>query len=621
MPPPAAVPLAGGGGRCARWVGLTSARRWGARKAPAPAGSARHARRGCVEAPTGSVPASAGPHRRCGHDAAAGRRAGPADAGGAVGALLAGGPAGRAAVGAGGTVRAAGSAPPAAAAVPAGMDHRGGAAGGVAGVAAPADPGRPGGPRGAAPAADAAPAAGQPPQGLLSGLVGAAVVALTTAASRGTAPAAPPPAVAAPAPPPPGLPGAVLATAQPAGPADRMDPAVGSLTSQPSGDHVAAAFGTGPAAATVDAAVYGRRPWRAEGVELPGGGWVDRDTAAAAAAAAALLWLRRRRRYLPRPPSRSAREDADLAALPNTVAAILQAGQDVEPDAPHTPSPDADSGGALRSAPPTPAAGITPPAAGAAGSGGGWDRPLTVADLPPGGVGVVGPAAADALRGILTTALLSNDSDQTVLVSTTAADLDTLLGGGPVSDRPPAGMAVYSSIEQLLAAAETHLLNNPTSGLAGPGPQPAPTRADAATAQPAPPARLLLVTSCPAQVEAARRLALLLTHPAARPGLTAVLLGRWPYGTTWQVEPGGHIHPHPPPPPPPPPAPPPAARPSPPPPPGHRQPPPGQRRICVLPPRPPPTCWPCSPPLTRMTLTRSTRPPSSRPATRPPGPG
>ena len=442
-----------------------------------------------------------------------------------------------------------------------------------------------------------------PPQGLLSGLVGAAVVALTTAASRGTAPAAPPPAVAAPAPPPPGLPGAVLATAQPAGPADRMDPAVGSLTSQPSGDHVAAAFGTGPAAATVDAAVYGRRPWRAEGVELPGGGWVDRDTAAAAAAAAALLWLRRRRRYLPRPPSRSAREDADLAALPNTVAAILQAGQDVEPDAPHTPSPDADSGGALRSAPPTPAAGITPPAAGAAGSGGGWDRPLTVADLPPGGVGVVGPAAADALRGILTTALLSNDSDQTVLVSTTAADLDTLLGGGPVSDRPPAGMAVYSSIEQLLAAAETHLLNNPTSGLAGPGPQPAPTRADAATAQPAPPARLLLVTSCPAQVEAARRLALLLTHPAAGPGLTAVLLGRWPYGTTWQVEPGGHIHPDPPPPP------------------GHRQPPPGQRRICVLPPRPPPTCWPCSPPLTRMTLTRSTRPPSSRPATRPPGPG
>src|SRR6266545_1421092 len=86
-----------------------------------------------------------------------------------------------------------------------------------------------------------------PPQGLLSGLVGAAVVALTTAASRGTAPAAPPPAVAAPAPPPPGLPGAVLDTAQPDGTAAGMDPAVGSLTSQPSGEQVAAAFGAAAA--------------------------------------------------------------------------------------------------------------------------------------------------------------------------------------------------------------------------------------------------------------------------------------------------------------------------------------------------------------------------------------
>src|SRR5438552_9722377 len=68
------------------------------------------------------------------------------------------------------------------------------------------------------------------------------------------------------------------------------------------------------------------------GVALPdGGGWLAHQTAMAVSAAAALAWLRRRAAYLPGPPGRDHRGDADLAPLPATVTVVC-AGLLPDPD-------------------------------------------------------------------------------------------------------------------------------------------------------------------------------------------------------------------------------------------------------------------------------------------------
>src|SRR5205823_3925585 len=70
---------------------------------------------------------------------------------------------------------------------------------------------------------------------------------------------------------------------------------------------------------------------------------------------------------------------------------------------------------------------------------------------------------------------------------------------------------------------------------------PDPTTDAAADGGPFPP--LLIVTAAPADPGPARRLAVLLTHTTGRLGIRGVLLGTWPLGTTWQVNPDGTIQP------------------------------------------------------------------------------
>jgi len=419
-----------------------------------------------------------------------------------------------------------------------------------------------------------------PPEGLLAGLLGAAVVAFTTAGSRGAMPAPPVPAAAAPTPPlaghtptptattasltaapvgsvgqvegtyttgpPPSWPSGASTGAGDAGSATDPAPDAGAqgtahagdttrtapadpggeVTSTPAGPETPAVPG-GPAAGrgTDDA---GRLPGGGSrlGVDLPDG-WVDRDTAQAVSAVVGLWWLRRRRRYLPRPPSGSGRLDADLTRPPPTAVAIVQALHDPDLDHPADAPPGVP-------APPAPAG---QPATGAAtaplaGRGPLWHP----AQLAPGGLGLTGPGAPAAVRGVLTAVLLgAGQPPGAGRVWTSAADLAGLLGTAAAGlDRPP-GLQVYPDVDELLAAAETNLLHRSATATS-----PDPVACSPPDGQP-PPAPVLLITGSPPDPAQARRLAIMLTHTAG--GLNGVLLGTWPHGRTWHVDPDGSTHP------------------------------------------------------------------------------
>ncbi len=458
-----------------------------------------------------------------------------------------------------------------------------------------------------------------PPEGLAAGLLGAAVVAATTAGSRGaisTPPAPPaaelsldlavqPPAATQPGadtakptgptadqhePATAGQPGSEITTPQPAARVRHQpDPATGPPESL-SGTPVEHALPAGENAEETTGADPRWTRWTSSeigadaGVALPDGGWVDRHTAAAVSAAAGLLWLRRRRRYVPRPPSGSRRRDADLTALPDTAAAIVDRLHSDQPDPTQREQDrlgvpidhgsrshddhghddhgrddhgrddrDRGDGEGLgrgeRWADPTASSETmpTPAEVTVAALGQARDGPLRPADLPVGGVGLTGLGATDAARGILTAALLTGAPGNPELdtqVLTTTDDVATLLRPGMVGHARPSGLNVFTDVEELLAAVETQLLHRIHHWTTQPGPDAAGTTAAADAAAdggPFPP--LLIVTAPPAGPGPARRLAVLLTHTAGRLDIRGVLLGAWPLGATWQVNPDGTIYP------------------------------------------------------------------------------
>jgi len=412
-----------------------------------------------------------------------------------------------------------------------------------------------------------------PPEGLLAGLVSAAVVAASTAGSRGTLPAPPPEATAAPAQPPPNQPSrqaqppgspAAFAPGQPAaepvplpgqgrrsaappwgdGPNSAgadvhrqaqdvgrgsefhagTDPAIES-TDLATDDAHSRGFGPGVPAAGGSAAetVQGQA-----GVALPGGGWLAQDAAGNVVAAAGLWWLRRRRRYLPRPPRGSQRRDGDLTGLPETAAAIIAQLTGNDPDGPDVEACDR---GAVTTADPGAAAAVPEGATSTAAVGYRRAGPLQPVDLPPGGVGLVGPGAADAARGIMTALLLSGGpgpTDRPAQVLTTTADVTDLLGPTPIGDDAPPGLTVHDTLDELLTAAEDSVL------------QRSRTRRDQTAG-----AVLLVVTAGPRDPAVARRLAMLLTHATGASPVNAILLGGWSYGPSWQVNDDGTTDPDP----------------------------------------------------------------------------
>lgn len=228
------------------------------------------------------------------------------------------------------------------------------------------------------------------------------------------------------------------------------------------------------------------------GVDLPDGGWVPQQTADDVAAAAGYVWLRRRRVYRPH-PSKTGHND-DLQTLP-PVAAYLQ-------DIAHTHgSPHTTTGHRP-------------------------GEPLTINHLPAAGVGLTGPGAEDAARGLLVTTLLpAPPHPPTVRIVTTQTTLEQLLGADTSATWGLAGLHVATSIDAALAYADNEDARRTQTSPSTPNGDEPPER---------PP--LVLLLQAPSDAVSASRL----TQTLARASYTAALLGAWPAGTTWYVNADGN---------------------------------------------------------------------------------
>ncbi|WP_341718818.1 BTAD domain-containing putative transcriptional regulator [Micromonospora sp. FIMYZ51] len=220
------------------------------------------------------------------------------------------------------------------------------------------------------------------------------------------------------------------------------------------------------------------------------GGWLPRDVAEQVVAAAALVWLRRRRDYQ---PSSASRDDADLAPLPPTVAAVQAALADVP----------------------------TPPAAPMPSSG----MSALVEVLPASGVGFTGPGALPVGRGLLVTALLAGHHQSARSLITTKAALASLLGPAAEALGPRLPLTIVDNIDeaaQLVYEADAHASKQ---------------RPDA-----------------PSSAAGQRRIVLLGEHDGDEPQLkrlveasvatatVVVALGQWRAGATWHADSAGHLH-------------------------------------------------------------------------------
>ncbi|MEU4555748.1 hypothetical protein [Micromonospora violae] len=239
-----------------------------------------------------------------------------------------------------------------------------------------------------------------------------------------------------------------------------------------------------------------------EGISVAGG-WLPRDVAEQVSAAAALVWLRRRRSYWPHPLSSPSREDTDLAPLPPTVAAVQAAFAD------STPPP-------------------TEPGAASAGSSL-LDRPTVGRAFPQAGVGLTGLGAQDAARGLLVTSLLAGRHHLAVSVVVTRDVLAGLLGptAETLAHRLP-GLAVIDNLGQ---AAGFFPGDHP--GRAPGGREPTQPNMQETTGPPGP----TLIVDEASATDNAETLARLATASAA-----VAVLGRWPAGQTWQIDPSGRDH-------------------------------------------------------------------------------
>ncbi|MGC5288887.1 AfsR/SARP family transcriptional regulator [Micromonospora sp. DT231] len=233
------------------------------------------------------------------------------------------------------------------------------------------------------------------------------------------------------------------------------------------------------------------------------GGWLPRETAEQVSAAASLVWLRRRRSYRPRPPGPPSREDTDLAPLPPTVAAVQAALADSTP-------PPSEPGAASAGSPLL-------------------DRPTVGGAFPQAGVGLTGLGAQDAARGLLVTSLLAGRHHPAVSVVVTRPVLDRLLG--PTADTLGRRLPGLAVIENLGQAAGFFSGDHPGHGLGGR--DQAQRDAQEGNGPPGP----ILIFDAASVTDSADALAILAITSAA-----VAVLGRWPAGQTWQVDPSGRTH-------------------------------------------------------------------------------
>ncbi|MFC0030120.1 BTAD domain-containing putative transcriptional regulator [Micromonospora chaiyaphumensis] len=281
-------------------------------------------------------------------------------------------------------------------------------------------------------------------------------------------------------------------------------------------------------------------------MSLPTGSWVDLGLAGAIVAAVALVWAHRRRRYVPRTPSTRPRLDDTLTPMPPVVAQIRRGlrrataryshlgdpahrradspypdrhtasgerhDRTSDRDDAHTAVDQAEDEGPM-SVVPTLHALLSPPQRSA-------------------GLGLTGPGAHAAARGLLTAALAAGGAEhpdartEVVVPSATAA---TLLGTTTANLPRTPRLTVTSDLDEALRILEaqtmhrTRLLQQHDVGTID------ELRAADPYEEPVPPVMLLADPNG----EQARIAALLTQGP--RLSIHGVLLGHWPTGDTITV--------------------------------------------------------------------------------------
>jgi len=135
-------------------------------------------------------------------------------------------------------------------------------------------------------------------------------------------------------------------------------------------------------------------------------------------------------------------------------------------------------------------------------------------ELPARGMGLTGPGAIAAARGALVTLLLTHQSSHPRVVTTTD-DLDVLLGGADTAQTRTPALHIADSLATACAAVDAMVVDHPGHPVT-------------------------ILTATPDDPDLARRLAALLTLGAEH-GLTGLILGPWPHGTTWHIEVDGSI--------------------------------------------------------------------------------
>ncbi|MFF4810954.1 BTAD domain-containing putative transcriptional regulator [Micromonospora chersina] len=280
------------------------------------------------------------------------------------------------------------------------------------------------------------------------------------------------------------------------------------------------------------------------GVSLPTGSWVDLGLAGAIVAAAALVWAHRRRRYVPRTPSTRPRlNDPTLTPMPPVVAQIRRGLRRATARYSHlgdpahrradNPYPDRHTASGERHDRTSDRDDAHPAVDQAEDEGPRPVVPTPHALLSPprsAGLGLTGPGAHAAARGLLTAALAAGGAEhpdartEVVMPSATAA---TLLGTANLPRTPR--LTVTTDLDEALRNLEaqtmhrTRLLQQHDVGTID------ELHAANPYEEPVPPVMLLADPSG----EQARIAALL--NQGQRMNIHGILLGHWPAGDTIAV--------------------------------------------------------------------------------------
>ncbi len=310
--------------------------------------------------------------------------------------------------------------------------------------------------------------------------------------------------------------------------------AAGSPTAATSPAHTGAPSGSPSATTSSSASPAADMPSEQEshpaagpldGIDLPGG-WIPIGLGAGLLAAVAMVWRRRRHRYKPTPITTPRLDDPDLVP---PLAAMTRIRQNLRRAAPESldpappPAPTVREYHTAEIKPQLPPVG--PSGADLAGAG---TLPLAT------GLGLQGPAALDAARGLLVATLTSgsdDDPDAKGRAIIPASTLATLLGVSALEIGPITRLTVTDTIADAITHLEEEIIRRARLAADAQAATVQALRDTDIHAEPLP--QLLLITELPDPAWNSRlTTAVRLGHSV---DIGAALLGEWPTGTTLHV--------------------------------------------------------------------------------------